>query len=159
MPPIHRFAPEGLLILAPVDLADDARWVMLDYVDMTWQGGVPFDEFFGPMARALRGMRCRRRYSSGRGRFDASELCLVRNLLDLETLSGESECDYYASVYDDVRLDSNGMCRECHWCQCLILRDRIDYWLDRARLWKSPWIGDVSDDIERVWAGYRAELA
>lgn len=159
MPPIHRYAQPGTTVRIPSDVPDAARWVMdEDWLDGTWCGGESADDIFGRLTiRALRSMRPNNHgdllgVAPTMVRVSAHWLCLVRNLLDIETLNGEPECDEMVEQNPGlVTLDDDGNCLECHWCKCLVLRDRMDYWLDKAGYPKNAYLAGITYDVEAVW--------
>lgn len=151
MPPVHRYARPGSLVTVPPDVPDAVRWVLDDdWQATTWCGDSAEETFGTDSLHAVRTLHAKRRYPAGRIRVDAHALCLIRNLLDLETLNGCPECDDFAK-YEGVEVDEYGYCGECHWCRCITLRDRLDYWLDRQGFGKSAYIDDVPDSIEDDW--------
>ncbi len=93
---------------------------------------------------------------------DAGALSEVRNLLDRLTQSWTGcEDNADGNPYDygsaelafvKAQLAKGEVCYRCTWCQFLIMRDRIDYLLDRQGFTdRSPWIDYQTEDPEAIW--------
>jgi hypothetical protein len=134
-------------IRVPGDLADGARWALHHHLDDPLEGF--YDRYEQDLA-ALRRLRPLRRYQSGFVAVDGDELSRVRNLADTDTLGFSPACDELTEA-GDAELGAHAMCGQCEWCRALLLRDRIDFWFDRAGVAKNAYIGDVDPDIEALW--------
>lgn len=145
MPPVHRYH-EGI-VTVPADLPEAVRWVLSDLDE---EGG---EDYYGiDECRVIRALPVRPRPFTT-VRVDAYDLCLARNSLDIETLNGSPECEYLIENEPEyVQPDEHGHCNECTWCKALLLRDRIDYWLDRGGFTeRNYWIGETTAQSESDW--------
>lgn len=149
MPPIHRYEVGKARV--PVDLPGAVRWVLDGYED-AYDGTQ--DDLIGERLAAIRDLRPIWWYSEEFVAVDAHLLSVVRNVLDEETMSGIS-CEDAADGYGLPT--PTKACMWCPWCQAIVLRDRIDFWLDRSghpgNVYYSTYIkGDPAHDIEPDWA-------
>lgn len=93
---------------------------------------------------------------------DAGALSEVRNLIDRLTMSWQG-CEENAdgNAYDyppaelpfvKAQLAKGEICYRCTWCQFLVMRDRIDYVLDRQGFTnRSPYIEFQTEDPDVIW--------
>src|ERR1700752_3522888 len=82
---------------------------------------------------------------------DGEKLSDCRNALDAVTFGGQ-DCADFADGYGIPRdPDDERMCLECDQCKAIILRDRIDYWLDRAGFERSVWLNAIGPEVEDLW--------
>lgn len=147
----------GHRIRVPADMAEAIRFVLdLDY----WieDSGLAEDEnnWARCQLAALRRVRRRKDVQGRWTTFIEDDLCEVRNLLDTETLMCGQSCEE-ACKEEDLPYDllNDGFCYFCDHCKYLVLRDRIDYWLDHRGCYQSSYykayIGTSDDSIEDTW--------
>ncbi len=153
MPPVHRWHRGRVRV--PGNLPDCVRGALDLHVENDdWGDYEDSDEL--STATWLNRLRPLRRYQTGFILVDAEVLSELRNRMDLEALNSECQC----AGYGTVGIQDGGLDPDCTWCQCLLARDRCDYWLDQAPAVDRPgtaagitgrknaWIGKIGYDIE-----------
>jgi hypothetical protein len=170
MSQLLRFGRRGVRVRVPADLFEAVIACLSLYVDDpdVLLGAEPQDWERDTLA-ALQRFEKRRQPIKSRWRTaDEADLCLVLNLLDSELINGLNGCE---EIYRELGLTwtkDEPECESCEHWRALIVRDRIDYWLDRSGAPKgsyyASWKGEVPDTIEatfrRMWEDVRyKELA
>lgn len=170
MPPVQHWG--WGICRVPADLPEQAR-VALDLItaDPAWfweqinlnpedrwdRGNYTLDDW-----NAVWGLRPLYWYSQEFVAVDAHSLSVIRNMLDADVMNGLG-CEEHAEEAGvapppaDVNGNIVDYCMWCDRCRALIMRDRIDVWLDRSGHTGSPYYQaygrpDPTYDIERDWA-------